>query len=164
MKSVVLIAAMDSNRAIGFDNRLPWHLPDDLQRFKDLTVGKTLLMGRKTAESLGRALPHRQNLVLSRTGRVPFSNMQPVDSWQAALDVCHADELIVIGGGEVYALALPFAQQLHLTHVQVCLPQADTYFPVFDVSHWQPIARQSHDIDARHKFCFEWTDYVRAVG
>ena len=99
MTRITLIAALDKNRAIGFDNRMPWHLPDDLKRFKALTTGKTVLMGRKTAQSLGRALPGRQNLVLSRSTHAPFVDMQMVQSWQAALTTCESDELMVIGGG-----------------------------------------------------------------
>ena len=107
---VVLIAALDRNRAIGKGNAMPWHLPDDLKRFKALTLGKPVLMGRRTAESLGRALPGRLNLVLTRSGRVPFAGMQAVSSIDEALRIASAQgasDLCVIGGGEVYALALP---------------------------------------------------------
>ena len=112
-----LIAALDHQRAIGRGNALPWQLPDDLKRFKALTLGKPILMGRKTAESLGRALPKRRNLVLTRSGRVPFDGMEAVASIDAARGLAHADgadELCVIGGAEIYALALPLADVLHL--------------------------------------------------
>ena len=85
---ISLVAAMDRERAIGIDNGLPWHLPDDLKRFKAMTTGKTVLMGRRTAESLGRALPNRINLVLTRSGRVPFDGMQAVASLEQAMQVC----------------------------------------------------------------------------
>ena len=114
MTVLVLIAAMDANRAIGVDNGLPWHLPDDLKRFRALTIGKTVLMGRKTAESLGRALPGRINLVLTRSGRIPFECMQAVASLAQALQACGNGDLMVIGGGEVYALTLPHAQRMHV--------------------------------------------------
>src|SRR5690606_33015751 len=106
---VSLIAALDRNHAIGRGNALPWHLPDDLKHFKALTLGKPVLMGRRTAQSLGRALPKRTNLVLTRGGAVPFAGMQAVASLEAAIALAagEGEELCVIGGGEVYALALP---------------------------------------------------------
>src|SRR5688572_32969816 len=113
---LVLIAALDRQGAIGRDNDLPWRLPDDLKRFKRLTLGKPVLMGRKTAESLGRALPGRRNLVLTRSGRVPFEGMQAVDSIDAAVLAASADGaqgLCVIGGAETYELTLPFADASH---------------------------------------------------
>ena len=161
MIDVVLLAACDRARAIGFDNRLLWHLPDDLKRFKALTTGKTVLMGRKTAESLGRALPDRVNLVLSRSGRVPFEGMQAVDSLSQATKVCTGAELMVIGGGEIYALALPFAQRMHLTHVDVLMPQADAYFPEFTAEHWRKTTEQVHAADQRHPLAFRFCDYER---
>jgi len=161
MKRITLIAAMDKNRAIGFDNRMPWHLPDDLKRFKSLTTGKTVLMGRKTAQSLGRALPNRQNLVLSRSTQMPFDGMQGVNSWQAALDATQSDELMVIGGGEIYALALPHAQQMHLTYVDTALAHADAYFPAFDAGQWRETHAEMHHGDERHAFAFRFIDYQR---
>ena len=161
MKHISLIAALDGNFAIGFDNKLPWHLPDDLKRFKALTTSKTILMGRKTAQSLGRALPNRQNLVLSRSTHAPFAGMQMVHSWQAALAACESDELMVIGGGEIYALALPHAQQIHLTYVDTQLAQADAYFPAFDVSAWRETYSEEHARDEKHAFAFRFVDFVK---
>ena len=161
MKHISLIAALDGNSAIGFDNKLPWHLPDDLKRFKALTTGKTILTGRKTAQSLGRALPNRQNLVLSRSTHAPFAGMQMVNSWQAALAACESDELMVIGGGEIYALALPHAQQMHLTYVDTQLAQADAYFPAFDVSAWRETYSEEHARDEKHAFAFRFVDFVK---
>lgn len=159
---LALIAALDRHRAIGHDNRLPWHLPDDLKRFKALTLGSPVLMGRKTAQSLGRALPGRSNLVLTRTGRVPFSGMAAVDSLDAALaQAAGARTLWVIGGGEVYALALPRADSLHLTFVDTRVVDADTRFPAFDAADWEEAARVAHPADERHAFGFEFVDLVR---
>ena len=163
MTRITLIAAMDNNRAIGFDNRMPWHLPDDLKRFKALTSGKTVLMGRKTAQSLGRALPNRQNLVLSRSTGVPFDGMQGVNSWQAALDATLSDELMVIGGGEIYTLAFPHAQSMYLTLVDTELAQADAYFPVFDAGQWRETHVEPHGSDERHVFAFRFIDYLRSA-
>ncbi len=162
--ALVLIAALDRRRAIGQGNALPWHLPDDLKRFKALTLGKPVLMGRRTAESLGRALPGRSNLVLTRSGRVPFEGMRAVASIDEALRIASAQgaaELCVIGGAEVYALALPFAVAMHLTHVDTAVADADAFFPPYDDGHWQPLAREAHAADARHAFAFEFVDYLR---
>lgn len=161
---ISLIAAVDRARAIGVDNRLPWHLPDDLRRFKALTLGKPLLMGRLTAESLGRALPGRTNLVLTRSGRVPFDGMRAVGSLDEALAVAGdegAAELAVIGGGGVFAACLPVATHLHMTYVDVVLARADAHFPPYDGSAWREVAREHHAADAKHAFAFDFVDYVR---
>jgi dihydrofolate reductase len=162
--SLALIAALDRRGAIGRDNALPWHLPDDLKRFKALTLGQAVLMGRKTAESIGRALPGRRNLVLTRSGRVPFPGQEAVASLDAARAAIGTAALFVIGGAEVYALALPFAQRLHLTRVDTVVPDADTYFPEFDLAQWRETACEPHSADARHTFAFAFVDYVRAVA
>ena len=157
-----LLAALDRNYAIGRDNTLPWHLPDDLKRFKALTLGKPVLMGRKTAESLGRALPGRRNLVLTRRGAVPFAGMEPVSSLAHALDaVADADEVCVIGGGEIFTETLPLAARLHLTWVETVVDGADAFFPRFDPAAWREVARTPHAADAKHAFAFDFVDYVR---
>lgn len=164
MTALVLLAALDRNFAIGKDNALPWHLPADLKRFKALTLGKPLLMGRRTAESLGRALPGRRNLVLTRSGRVPFEDMEPVAGIAEAIARAEADaapELCVIGGGEVFAATLPVAARLHLTWVDATVEGADAHFPRFDPGQWRVLSRQSHPADAKHAFAFEFADYAR---
>lgn len=162
MPRLSLIAALDRRRAIGRGNELPWRLPDDLKRFKALTLGKPVLMGRRTAESLGRALPDRTNLVLTRNGRAPYEGMQIVASLDDALVACAgAPELMVIGGGEIYALCLPLAGRLHLTHVDTEVEGADAFFPAIDPAHWQVEARRFHPADGRHAFAFEFVDYLR---
>lgn len=161
---VSLIAAMDRKFAIGKAGALPWHLPDDLQRFKALTLGKPILMGRKTAQSLGRALPGRLNLVLTRSGKVPFDGMQAVawlDEAIGVAEVAGADELCVIGGGEIYVLTLPIATHLNLTLVDTEVGNADAFFPRFDVCGWRETFRDPHAADARHKFAFDFVDYEK---
>ncbi len=161
---VSLIAAMDREFAIGKDGALPWHLPDDLKRFKALTVGKPILMGRKTAQSLGRALPGRLNLVLTRSGQVPFDGMQAVASPEQALCIAAdagASELCVIGGGEIYALTLSMATHLHLTLVDTVVSNADAFFPHFDASRWRETLREAYAPDARHALAFEFVGYER---
>jgi len=126
MPRVVLVAALDRGHAIGRGNQLPWHLPEDLKRFKALTLGKPILMGRRTAESLGRALPKRRNLVLTRNGSAPFADMLPVPSIDAALAAsADAADLMVIGGGEVFSAMLPMATAMHLTWVDARIEDAD---------------------------------------
>jgi dihydrofolate reductase len=160
---LVLIAALDRELAIGKGNALPWHLPDDLRRFKALTLGRPLLMGRRTAESLERALPGRRNLVLTRSGQVPFAGMEAVASVDAALAITQQDgarALCVIGGGQIYALCLPRAARMHLTHVDTVVDGADAFFPRFDPAAWQVTHRESHPVDATHAHPFEFVDYL----
>jgi dihydrofolate reductase len=159
---LVLIAALDRNLAIGKGNALPWHLPDDLKRFKALTLGKPVLMGRRTAESLGRALPKRTNLVLTRSRYTPFEGMTAVGTLEEAIALAGDDELAVIGGGEIYALTLPHATRLHLTHVDTVVDGADAYFPAFDAAQWRIERREAHAADAKHAFAFEFVDYAGA--
>lgn len=158
-----LIAAIDKRHAIGRDSQLPWHLPDDLKHFKALTLGKPVLMGRKTAESLGRALPGRLNLVLTRSGRVPFNGMQAVVSLEQAQDLAGDAELMVIGGGEVYALALPLAARMHLTYVDTVVADANVFFPTYNTTDWEIISRQPHAADTKHAFAFEFVEYFRRM-
>ncbi|MFQ6312305.1 dihydrofolate reductase [Lysobacter capsici] len=164
MTALVLIAALDRKHAIGRDNALPWRLSDDLKRFKALTLGKPLLMGRKTAQSLGRALPGRRNLVLTRSGEVPFAGMEAVGSTEQALELARTDgaaELCVIGGGEIYALCLPSASRMHLTRVDTEVEGADAFFPRFDRDEWREVVRESHRADERNEFDVEYVEYVR---
>ncbi|MBL0164652.1 MAG: dihydrofolate reductase [Xanthomonadales bacterium] len=160
---MTLLAALDRNFAIGHEGDMPWHLPDDLKRFKQLTLGKSVLMGRKTALSIGRALPGRTNLVMSRSGSAPYADQIAVASLDEALRQAGNDELIVIGGGEIYALALPRAQRMHLTWIDTVTPSADTYFPRFDESDWRIVNDGSHPIDAKHTHAFRFVDYRRRV-
>jgi len=159
--SVALIAALDRNNAIGRNGAMPWHLPDDLKRFKRLTLGKPVLMGRKTALAIGRALPGRRNLVLTRGGAAPYAEQEVVPSIEAAVALARGGELCVIGGGEVYALALPRATHLHLTWIDAAAPDADAFFPRFDPVQWRETARVPHAPDARHEYSFSFVDYVR---
>ena len=164
MSVLVLLAALGRDHAIGKDNALPWHLPADLKRFKALTLGKPLLMGRRTAESLGRVLPGRRNLVLTRSGRVPFEGMEAVASVDDALAIARGDaasELCVIGGGEVFSATLPLAARMHLTWVDTQVQGADAFFPRFDQMQWRVVSRERHAADAKHAFAFEFVDYER---
>jgi len=162
---IALVAALDLNRAIGRAGALPWHLPDDLKRFKKLTLGKPVLMGRKTADAIGRPLPGRQNLVLSLSRIPPFTgqNVTIVRSIDEALAHARDRELMVIGGGEVYRQTIERASRLHLTHVATEVAGADAFFPVFDsIDAWKETTRLHHAADDRHAFAFDFVYYVRA--
>jgi dihydrofolate reductase len=158
---ISLIAALDRNFAIGRDGAMPWHLPDDLKRFKELTLGRPVLMGRKTALAIGRPLPQRHNLVLTRSGAAPFAGQQPVPTLQAAIDLARGGELDVIGGAEVYALALPEATHMKLTWVDTLAQEPDAFFPRFDPTAWTETGRIGHAADARHEYSFTFVDYLK---
>ena len=158
---ISLIVAMDEAGVIGRDNALPWRLPEDLKRFKALTMGKPILMGRKTFESIGRPLPGRENLVLTRSPgwhREGVITVHSVD--EAIVSAGDAAELIVIGGEEVFKAALPIAQCIYLTevHAQVA---GDTTFPPFDRSQWREIQRSARPADERHAFAMTFLTLER---
>jgi dihydrofolate reductase len=157
-----LIVALDRNFAIGRDGAMPWHLPDDLRRFKALTLGKPTLMGRKTAIAIGRPLPGRENLVMTRGDAPPYPGQRAVHSLDEAIRIAGERELAVIGGGEIFALALPRATHLHLTWVDAAVEGADAFFPRFDPREWKETARIAHPADARHDHAFAFVDYERA--
>ena len=160
---ITLVAALDRHRAIGRDGAMPWHLSDDLKRFKALTLGKPVLMGRKTALAIGRPLPGRPNLVLTRASSAPFDGQTVVHSLDEAIAGAGSGELMVIGGGEVYALALPRATRMHLTEIDTATPDADTFFPVSDPGEWREVAREHHPVDEKHPLAFDFVDYERSI-
>lgn len=159
---ISLIVALDRNYAIGRDGEMPWHLPDDLKRFKALTLGRPTLMGSKTARAIGRTLPGRDNLVMTRGDSAPYPGQHVVHSLDEAIRIANGAELAVIGGGEVFALALPRATRMHLTWVDAAVEGADAFFPRFDTRAWKEIARVEHAADARHAYAFAFVDYERA--
>lgn len=158
-----MVVALDRNRGIGQGNAMPWHLPDDFKHFKALTLGKPILMGRKTAESIGRVLPGRTNLVLTRSGQVPFEGMRAVASLDEAKAIVEgegASELCIIGGGEIFRQLLDQASDLYLTWVDAEVP-ADTHFPELDPGDWQEVSSEPHPADERHAYAFRFVHYVR---
>ena len=157
---ISIIAAVAKNRAIGLNNKLIYWLPNDLKRFKALTTGHTIIMGRNTYLSLPKgALPNRRNVVLSRTARqLPGCDVYP--SLQAALQSCKPDEdIYIIGGARVYEQALPLADRLCLTEVDDVPAEADAFFP--DYSEWHVVSKESHPKDDRHAFEYAFVDYQR---
>lgn len=156
---ISMIAAMAHDRVIGKDNQMPWHLPADLAHFKRVTLGKPVLMGRKTFESIGRPLPGRRNLVISRNPGYQAEGIEVVGSVEAALALLagnSVEELMVIGGGHLYAEMLPSADCLYLTRIDLAV-EGDTRFPAFDDGQWQRIACESHPADEKnpHPYSFE---------
>ena len=151
---LTLIAAVAKNGVIGNDNALPWRLPADLKRFKELTLGHPIIMGRKTWASLGRPLPGRSNIVISRDLGLKAPGAIVVASLAAALAACaDASEAFVIGGAEIYALALPAAQCLQLTEIDREF-SGDTHFPTIDPNAWRETARERHHADAGFDYAF----------
>lgn len=139
---VVVIAAVAANGAIGHDKRMPWHLPEDLKRFKSLTFGHPVLMGRRTWESIGRPLPGRENIVLTRSADFSAPGCRVAHSLEDALDACRgATVAFVIGGGEIYRAALPLAERLLLTEIRREFP-GDAFFPAFDRDAFREVARE----------------------
>lgn len=141
---VALIAAMGNDRVIGINNRLPWHLPADFKHFKALTIGKPVLMGRRTFESIGRPLPGRRNIVVTRDTRFQPEGAIVVPSIDEALArAAPAPEIMVIGGASFYEQMLPRAQRLYLTFVHGAF-EGDAYFPPWSTQEWKEIERQDH--------------------
>ena len=155
-----LVAAMARNRVIGRDNALPWRLPEDLRRFKRLTLGHPVLMGRRTHESIGRALPGRENLVLTRDRGFAAPGCRVVHDLESALRAAGERVLMVIGGADLYAQTLPLASTLHLTLVEADV-DGDTLFPEFDPGQWRLVADVHHPAGGGRALGFRFMDYVR---
>jgi dihydrofolate reductase len=144
MTTLSLIVALANNRAIGINNTLPWHLPEDLKRFKALTTGHHIIMGRKTYESLGRLLPNRVTVIVTRNKNYFVEGALVAHSLQDAIKLCkNDDEVFIIGGAELYKEGLKIAQQLYITEVDLDV-QGDAFFPEFDMKDWQETARENH--------------------
>ena len=151
-----LVVAMDARRLIGQDGGLPWRLPADLQHFKDVTMGKPVLMGRRTFESIGRALPGRRNLIWTSATELGVANVEVVHSLEEAMELVRASdalELMVIGGAAVYAAALPLATHLYLTEVDGEF-EGDTWFPALEDDQWHERSSRRHAADADNPHAF----------
>lgn len=156
-----LIWAMDNNRLIGRDNALPWKLPADMAWFKKSTMGKPILMGRKTYESIGRPLPGRTNLILTRQQGLTLEGCSVIHSVDEVLTmVPDADEIMVMGGAEIYALLLPQADRLYITEIDGSF-EGDAWFPDFDRSHWQEISRENHLPDDKNRYPYAFITMER---
>ena len=160
---ISIIAAVDRHMGIGYENKLLFWLPNDLKRFKTLTTGNTIIMGRKTFESLPKgALPNRRNIVLSTRPDTQCPGAEVIPSLEEALKNCAQDEQVyIIGGASVYHQALPLADALCLTEIDAEAPHADAYFPEVDLKIWQEKSRDSHPIDEKHPCAYAFVDYIR---
>ncbi len=159
---IAIIAAMDLNRLIGDGGRLPWRLPADMRRFRALTMGKPIIMGRRTHESIGRALPGRRNIVLSRNPDYRAPGCEVVANLEQALGTCEdADEPMIIGGARLYAAALPRANRMYLTVLHGSFG-GDTWFPEYDHRQWRELSREDHEADADTPCAFSFVDLERA--
>ena len=161
---ISLIVAMAENRVIGRGNQMPWHLPADLRHFKSVTLGKPVIMGRKTFESIGRPLPGRRNVVISRNLDCCAEGVESVSSLDAALALVQdADEVMIIGGGQLYREALPLAQRLYLTHIELPVTDADTWFPDYSQYQWQQCAEELHEPDEKNPYHYRFETLERCI-
>ena len=151
---------MGKNREIGLEGRMPWHLPAELQHFKRTTMGKAILMGRKTWQAIGRPLPGRQNIVISRNPDFRAEGADVSASLSAALELSQNEEIMVIGGGQLYELALPLAQRMVLTMIDI-EPQADTWFPEWKEDEWQQSEENRFEADAVNALSYRIVELTR---
>jgi dihydrofolate reductase len=166
--AIVLLAAVADNGVIGRDNGLPFRQSTDLKRFKALTMGKPVLMGRKTYLSIGKPLPGRTNIVVSRNGDFAAPGVVVAGSLDAALAVSRGDalrrgveEIVVIGGTDIFAQSMAFADRIEITHVHT-RPAGDTYFPPIDAARWREAARSEHPAGPKDEAAFSYATYLRA--
>lgn len=161
---VSLIAAMDRNRAIGAGGRLPWHLPDDLRWFRRHTLGKPIIMGRCTWRSIGRALPGRRNIVLTRDEEFHAEGVVVAHDIQEALSLAgDVSEVMIIGGGVLFSDTIHFADRLYITLVEGVF-DGDVWFPLFDMSEWREVSREEHPADERNPWPFTFLIFERISG
>jgi dihydrofolate reductase len=157
------IVAMDSQNGIGVNNQLPWHLPNDLKFFKSVTMGKPIIMGRKTYESLGRPLPGRLNVVISSQQVAAPESVVVLNSIEAALAYVAqqgTEEVFIIGGGQIFAASLPILNTLYITEVHTTVA-ADIFFPKISVEDWSLDWQEEHPADEQHQFAYTFKKYLR---
>lgn len=159
---LTLIAAAAENNALGKDNRMIWHLPDDFKRFKQLTTGHYMIMGRKTFESLPGMLPNRTHVIITRQQNFIAEGCIVVNSLEEAIKACPQDEeVFVIGGGEIYKQSIDKADKIELTRVYGILPEADAFFPEIDPAKWELAEEVFHPKDEKHVYDMAFQTYLR---
>lgn len=159
---ITMIAAAGENNELGKDNDLLWHLPDDFKRFKALTTGHHIIMGRKTFESFPKPLPNRTHIVITRNNNYKKDGAVVVHSMEEALQISKNDaQPYIIGGGEIYKMALPVADKIELTRVHGTFDDADTFFPEFTKDKWNLISEVDHQKDEKHKYSFTYETWVK---
>lgn len=153
---ISIVVAHATNRAIGKNNQLLWHLPNDLKFFKKITTGHTVIMGRKTFQSIGKPLPNRRNIVITRSQHFQAEGIEVVASIEEALQICKCeDEIFFIGGGEIYRQILPRTHRIFLTQVQTSI-DGDTFFPELDLNEWHIEELERHPQDEKHSYDFSF--------
>ena len=162
-----IIVALAPNNAIGFQQQLLWKISEDLQYFKRTTTGHCVIMGRKTFESIGKPLPNRRNIVISRTLNTPPPDIEVAASLPQAITLASQpnplDEIFIMGGGDIYHQALPLANKLYITHVKAPALQADTFFPHIDWRQWKELFREDHKRGATFPYPFSFVVYARTL-
>jgi len=159
-----LVVAKSDNNVIGHDNQLIWHLPNDLKHFKEITTGHPIIMGRKTFESIGRALPNRTNIIITRNKNYSIENTKVAHSLNEALELAKEidENIFIIGGGKIYEQALDLVDILEVTEVHENF-EGDTYFPEIDLNVWKEISRIKHHKDEKNKFDYSFVRYERKL-
>jgi len=158
---ITLIAAVAENNALGKDNQLLWHLPDDFKRFKNVTTGHYIVMGRKTFESFPKPLPNRTHVIITRQAYKAPEGCIVVDSLSKAIDTCpKEEEIFIIGGGEIYKQSIIIANKLDITKVHHSF-EADTFFPEIDLNKWELVSSEFHPKDEKHLYSFAFETYLR---
>jgi dihydrofolate reductase len=159
--SVSIIVAFDQNRLIGRDNGLPWHLPADLKHFKQITMGHYMIMGRKTFESIGKPLPGRTSVVITRQPDLQYEGCIMAHSVEDALAKCPSDaKVFIIGGAEIFNQSLPLCDFLHTTLIHHAF-EGDTHFPAVEAETWEEVAREDHHADDKNAWDYSYIDYRR---
>ncbi|MCF6348193.1 MAG: dihydrofolate reductase [Flavobacteriaceae bacterium] len=157
---ITIIAAIGKNRELGKNNDLIWHLPNDLKRFKKVTSGHDVIMGRKTFESLGKPLPNRTNIIITRNGNFQAEGCTIVNSLDDALKACDDPNPFILGGAQIYSQAIKIADVLDLTLVDAVF-DADVFFPEIDMTIWKETARQDLNADEKHQYGYSFVTYLR---
>lgn len=158
---VSIVVAIAENNAIGKDNQLLWHLPADLKHFKDITSGHTVIMGRKTYDSIGKPLPNRRNIVVTRNRELELPGTEITNSLEEALALCEGtEEIFIIGGAELYNRALAATNRIYLTKVHQTY-EADTFFPEIDPAEWKELSIENHLPDEKNKVAYTFSTLER---
>jgi len=164
MVKLAIIVSVAENGVIGSGNQLPWRLPDDLKRFKALSLGKPIVMGRKTYDSIGRPLPGRLNIIVSRRGDLRIEGCTIVSSLSDAIAAAgNVEEIVIVGGADIYRQVLPQVQTIHLTRVHATVP-GDVYFPELAPDEWHEVATEYHPADDRHAHSFTFQTLQRVAS
>src|SRR5690625_3501891 len=157
---ISMIIAMDENRVIGYNNDLPWHLPNDLKHFKKVTTGNTIVMGRKTYESIGRALPNRKNIIMTRDKTFKAEGCITVNSWDELKPYFNDNDVFIIGGAQLIEQFLPFIERLYITVIHHNFP-GDTYLPKIDLNEWILVRKEEGIVDDKNKYPHTFYVYDR---